>query len=41
MEEKINGLIDVLKFFVEVDQGISKQHRDWILETLKELKELE
>jgi hypothetical protein len=39
MEEKFNSLIEILKFLVEVDQGISKQHSDWILQVLKELEE--
>jgi hypothetical protein len=41
MEEKFNGLIEILKFLVEVDQGLSKEHTDWILTSLKELEELE
>lgn len=39
MEEKINELIEILKFLAEVDQGLSKEHTDWILKTLKELEE--
>lgn len=39
MEEKINGLIEILEFMVQVDTGISMQHSNWILESLKELKE--
>jgi hypothetical protein len=39
MEEKINSLIEILKFLVEVDTGLSKEHREWILETLKELED--
>lgn len=39
MEEKFNELIEILKFLVEVDTGISKQHGDWILEVLKGLEE--
>ena len=39
MEEKINGLIEILEFMVQVDTGISVQHSNWILESLKELKE--
>ena len=39
MEEKINGLIEIVEFLVEVDTGISKQYSDWIKEKLNELKE--
>jgi hypothetical protein len=38
MDEKIDGLIDIIKYLVEVDTGISKQYTDWILEMLNELK---
>ena len=39
LNEKVDGLIDIIKFLVEVDTGISKQHSDWIHEMLNELKE--
>jgi hypothetical protein len=39
MEEKINELIEIIEFMVEVDTGISKQYGDWIKEKLHELKE--
>lgn len=39
MEEKINGLIEILEFMVQVDTGISQQHADWILNMLNELNE--
>ena len=39
MEEKINGLIGILEFMVQVDTGLSRQHEEWVLEMLKELKE--
>ena len=39
MDEKIDGLIEIIKYMVEVDTGISKQHRDWILDMLNELEE--
>lgn len=39
MEEKINSLIEILEFLVEVDNGISSKHSEWILQMLKELKE--
>ena len=39
MEEKINGLIGILEFMEQVDTGLSRQHEEWILEMLKELKE--
>ena len=38
-EEKINELIEIIEFLVEVDTGISKQYGDWIKEKLHELKE--
>ena len=39
MDGRIDELIEIIKFLVEVDQGISKQHSDWILNMLDELKE--
>lgn len=39
MDEKINGLIEIIKYMVEVDSGLSKQHSDWILGMLNELEE--
>lgn len=39
MDEKINGLIEILEFMVQVDTGISKQYADWILQMLNELKD--
>ena len=38
-EEKINELIEIIEFLVEVDRGISKEYAEWIHERLKELKE--
>lgn len=39
MEEKINELIEIIEFLVEVDRGISNEYSKWIHERLKELKE--
>ena len=39
MEEKINDLIEIIEFLVEIDTGISTQYGDWIKEKLHELKE--
>ena len=39
MEQKINGLIDIIKFLVEVDRGLSKSDTEWILSVLNELQE--
>lgn len=39
MDERINELIDIIKFLVEVDTGISKSNSKWILKCLDELKD--
>ena len=39
MEEKIDKLIEIIEFIVDVDHGITKQHSEWIYEMLRELKE--
>ena len=39
MEEKINELIEIIEFLVEVDRGIAPEYSKWILRKLKELKE--
>lgn len=36
--EKLNELIDIIQFIVEVDTGLSKKYSDCILEKLNELK---
>lgn len=39
MEEKINGLIEIIEFLVDVDRGIDAKHAEWIYQMLNELKE--
>ena len=39
MDGKINELIEIIEFLVEGDQGLSVQHREWILKDLHGLKE--
>lgn len=39
MEEKINKLIEIIEFIIDVDHGITAQHAEWIYEMLRELKE--
>lgn len=39
MDGKIDKLIEIIEFLVEADQGISKQHTEWILKDLNDLKE--
>ena len=38
-EEKLNKLIEIIEFLVDVDHGITEQHANWIYEMLNELKE--
>ncbi len=39
MDEKTDKLIEIIQFLVEVDTGLSKQHSDWILEELNDLRQ--
>lgn len=39
MEEKINGLIEIIEFLVDIDHGITAEHAEWIHAMLRELKE--
>ena len=39
MEEKIDKLIEIIEFLVDVDCGIKEQHAEWIHTMLNELKE--
>lgn len=38
-EEKINELIELLKFIIQVDDGINVKQANWILEQLDNLQE--
>ena len=39
IEEKLNELIDLIKYIIQVDDGIKANHANWILKQLDELKE--
>lgn len=39
MDGRIDELIEIIKFLVAVDTGISKQYSDSIMKQLNELKE--
>ena len=39
MEEKIEKLIEIIKFMVDVDYGITSKHSEMIYKMLDELKE--
>lgn len=39
MDDRIDKLIEIIEFIVDVDSGISQQHAKWIYEMLNELKE--
>ena len=38
-EEKINELIELLKFIIQVDDGINVKQANWILEQLDNMQE--
>ena len=38
-EEKLNELIDLIKYIIQVDDGIKANHANWILEQLDNLRE--
>lgn len=38
-EEKLNELIELLKYVIQVDNGINAKQANWILEQLDNLKE--
>ena len=38
-EEKLNELIDLIKYIIQVDVGIKVNHANWILEQLDNLQE--
>lgn len=38
LEEKINNIIDILDFLIEIDTGITGQNYVWIRESLDELR---
>lgn len=39
MEEKINKLIEIIEFIIDVDRGIKQEHANMIYKMLNELKE--
>ena len=39
MEEKINKLIEIIEFIVDVDHGITTEYANMIYKMLNELKE--
>jgi hypothetical protein len=39
MDGRIDKLIEIIEFLVDVDCGIKEQHAKWIYEMLNELKE--
>ena len=38
-EEKLNELIDLIKYIIQVDDGIKANHANWLLEQLDNLQE--
>ena len=38
-EEKLNELIDLIKYIIQVDDSITASHANWILDQLDNLKE--
>lgn len=38
-EEKLNELIELFKYVIQVDDGINVKHANWLLEQLDNLKE--
>lgn len=39
MEEKIDKLIEIIEFLVDIDRDIKVEHANWIYQMLNELKE--
>ena len=38
-EEKFNELIDLIKYIIQVDDGIKVNHANWLLKQLDNLQE--
>ena len=38
-EEKLNELIDLIKYIIQVDDGIKANYANWLLEQLDNLQE--
>ena len=38
-EEKLNELIDLIKYIIQVDDSIKANHANWLLEQLDNLQE--
>ena len=38
-EEKLNEVIELIKYIIQVDDGIKANHANWILEQLDNFKE--